>query len=117
MKMMMQLKVPSAFCLFQAMMCHISNVGYLFSPMRFRVRGYNSQYSDTYINGVLFNDVETGRFSYGMIGGLNDATRNKEGIGAFEVNNFTFGPIGGATNINMRASQYAAGSKIKSFRL
>ena len=91
---------------------YLSNVGYLFSPMRFRVRGYNSQYSDTYINGVLFNDVETGRFSYGMIGGLNDATRNKEGIGAFEVNNFTFGPIGGATNINMRASQYAAGSKL-----
>ena len=49
---------------------YLSNVGYLFSPMRFRVRGYNSQYSDTYINGVLFNDVETGRFSYGMIGGL-----------------------------------------------
>jgi hypothetical protein len=46
---------------------YLSNVGYLFSPMRFRVRGYNSQYSDTYINGVLFNDVETGRFSYGMI--------------------------------------------------
>ena len=91
---------------------YLSNVGYLFSPMRFRVRGYNSQYSDTYINGVLFNDVETGRFSYGMIGGLNDATRNKEGISAFEVNNFTFGPIGGATNINMRASQYAAGSKL-----
>ncbi len=91
---------------------YLSNVGYLFSPMRFRVRGYNSQYSDTYINGVLFNDVETGRFSYGMIGGLNDATRNKEGIGAFEVNNFTFAPIGGATNINVRASQYAAGSKI-----
>ena len=91
---------------------YLSNVGYLFSPMRFRVRGYNSQYSDTYINGVLFNDVETGRFSYGMIGGLNDATRNKEGIGAFEINNFTFGPIGGATNINMRASQYAAGSKL-----
>ena len=47
-----------------------------------------------------------------MSGGLNDATRNKEGIGAFEINNFTFGPIGGATNINMRASQYAAGSKL-----
>lgn len=91
---------------------YLSNVGYLFSPMRFRIRGYDSQYSDTYLNGLLFNDVETGRFSYGMIGGLNDATRNKEGIGAFEINNFTFGSIGGASNINMRASQYAAGSKI-----
>lgn len=57
---------------------YLSNVGYLFSPMRFRVRGYDSQYSDMYINGVQFNDAETGRFSYGLIGGLNDATRNKE---------------------------------------
>lgn len=48
---------------------YLSNVGYLFSPMRFRVRGYDSQYSDMYINGVQFNDAETGRFSYGLIGG------------------------------------------------
>ena len=34
---------------------YLSNVGYLFSPMRFRVRGYDSQYSDMYINGVQFN--------------------------------------------------------------
>lgn len=91
---------------------YLSNVGYLFSPMRFRVRGYDSQYSDMYINGTWFNDAETGRFSYGLIGGMNDATRNKEGIGPFEINNFTFGAIGGATNINLRASQYAAGSKL-----
>ena len=83
---------------------YLSNVGYLFSPMRFRVRGFDSQYSDMYINGVQFNDVETGRFSYGMIGGLNDATRNKEGIAPFEMNNFTFGSIGGATNINLPAN-------------
>lgn len=91
---------------------YLSNVGYLFSPMRFRVRGYDSQYSDMYINGTWFNDAETGRFSYGLIGGMNDATRNKEGIGPFEINNFMFGAIGGATNINLRASQYAAGSKL-----
>ena len=87
---------------------YLSNVGYLFSPMRFRVRGYDSQYSDMYINGVQFNDAETGRFSYGLIGGLNDATRNKEGIGPFEFNNFTFGAIGGATNINLRANMRLA---------
>lgn len=91
---------------------YLSNVGYLFSPMRFRVRGYNSQYNDMYINGVQFNDAETGRFSYGLIGGLNDATRNKEGISPFEMNNFTYGSIGGSTNINVRASQYGAGSKL-----
>ena len=88
-----------------------SNVGYLFSPMRFKVRALDSKYNEVYVNGVQMNDAETGRFSYGMIGGLNDAVRNQEGIGAFEMNRFTFAPVGGASNINMRASQYATGSK------
>lgn len=91
---------------------YLSNVGYLFSPMRFRVRAYDSQYNEMYINGVRFNDAETGRFSYGLIGGLNDATRNKEGVNGFEPNLFSYSPLGGATNINIRASQYAPGSKI-----
>ncbi|MDD4609615.1 MAG: TonB-dependent receptor [Bacteroidaceae bacterium] len=91
---------------------YLSNVGYSFSPMRFRVRGYDSQYNGVYINGILFNNTEIGRFSYGLIGGLNDATRNKEGIANFEQNGFSFGSIGGATNITMRASQYAAGNKL-----
>ena len=91
---------------------YLSNVGYLFSPMRFRVRGLDSQYNEVFFNGVQFNDAETGRFSYGLIGGLNDATRNKEGISPFESNSFTYGSVGGSSNINLRASQYAPGSKL-----
>ncbi|MBO4590201.1 MAG: TonB-dependent receptor [Bacteroidaceae bacterium] len=90
---------------------YLSNVGYLFSPMRFKVRALDSKYNDVYMNGVLMNDAETGRFSFGMIGGLNDATRNQESASAFESNRFAYAPIGGASNINMRASQYATGSK------
>ena len=89
----------------------LSNVGYLFSPMRFKVRALDSKYNDVYMNGALLNDAETGRFSYGMIGGLNDAVRNQEGVGAFESNRFAYTPVGGASNINVRASQYATGSK------
>ncbi len=90
----------------------LSEVGYLFSPMRFRIRAYESMYNNVYANGVLLNDAERGQFSYGMIGGLNDATRNKEGATFFEHNSFGFSTIGGASNINMRASQYAAGHKM-----
>lgn len=90
---------------------YLSEVGYLFSPMRFKVRALDSKYNDVYINGVMMNDVETGRFSYGMIGGLNDATRNQEGAGAYETTRWAYVPVGGASNINMRASQYATGSK------
>lgn len=89
----------------------LSEVGYLFSPMRFRIRAYDSQYNNVYANGVLLNDAERGQFSYGMIGGLNDATRNKEGATYTEHNGFGASSIGGASNINMRASQYAAGHK------
>ncbi len=92
---------------------YLSEVGYLFSPMRFKYRAFDSQYSRNFMNGVMMNNVETGRFSFsGMTGGLNDATRNKEGIDLFGQNNFGYAGLAGATNINLRASQYAAGSKL-----
>ena len=89
-----------------------SEVGYLFSPMRFRVRGYDNQYSNYYINGLQLNDLELGRFGYSMIGGMNDATRNQEGISAYDYNRFGIAGIGGATNVNARASQFAQGNKL-----
>ena len=57
-----------------------SEVGYLFSPMRFRVRGYDNMYNNYYMNGLQLNDLEMGRFGYSMVGGMNDATRNQEGV-------------------------------------
>lgn len=89
-----------------------SEVGYLFSPMRFRVRGYDNMYSNYYINGLQLNDLELGRFGYSMIGGMNDATRNQEGVTAYEFNRFGIAGIGGATNVNARASQFAQGNKL-----
>lgn len=91
---------------------YLSEVGYLFSPMRFRVRGYDNMYEQTYMNGLLLNDIEGGRFSYGMIGGMNDAVRNKEAVMGFGFNNFGVPYVGGATSINTRASQFAQGSKL-----
>lgn len=92
---------------------YLSEVGYLFSPMRFKYRAFDSQYNRNFMNGVMMNNVETGRFSFsGMTGGLNDATRNKEGVDLFGQNNFGYAGLAGASNINIRASQYAAGSKI-----
>ncbi len=90
----------------------LSEVGYRWSSMRFKVRGYDSQYNSVYANGALLNDAERGTFSYGMIGGLNDATRNQESSIYLENSNFGYSTVGGASNINMRASQYAAGHKM-----
>ena len=91
-----------------------STASYSFSPVRFRLRGYNNNmgYESTYINGINFNEQERGRFNYSSIGGLNDASRNKESANSLESAYFAFGNIGVTTNINMRASQYAAGTKV-----
>ena len=65
-----------------------------------------------YFNGVKLNNVENGRFSFsGITGGLNDATRNKEGVSLYDDNNFSYSPLGGATNTDLRASHYAPGNK------
>ena len=91
---------------------YLQNVGYRFSAMRFKVRGYDNQYSTTYINGVQFSDAERGSFNYSMVGGLNDATRNKEGLDGFDYSGYGLMGVGGGQSINMRASQIAQGNKI-----
>ena len=91
---------------------YTSNVGYLFSPMRFKFRALDQKYNDIYMNGVQVNSTENGRFSYSTIGGMNDATRNIDYASPFEANNFSMAAIGGSNNYNFRASSYAAGNKV-----
>ena len=88
-----------------------SQASYSFSPMRFNVRGYDNDYESTYINGIHFNGMERGGFNYSAFGGLNDAMRNQDNVDGLSANSFSFGNLGGATNINTKASSYAAGSK------
>ena len=87
-------------------------VTYAFSPVRYHLRGYDQRYESTYINGINFNDQERGRFNYSSIGGLNDASRNKDIIQNYEPNLYSFGNVGNTTNIDMRASRYAKGTKL-----
>lgn len=88
------------------------NTSYAWSSVRYRQRGYEQQYEQTYINGLNFNSQERGNFNYSMIGGLNDASRNKDVVNGIEANSFTFGSMGQATNILMHASNYAQGWKV-----
>lgn len=91
---------------------YLGNVGFTFSPMRFRVRGYDQEYTSTFINGVNFNSAERGRFYYGSVGGMNDVVKNKDVLNGLEMGSYSFGNIGGATNINMKARNYARGGRI-----
>ncbi|OJX90632.1 MAG: hypothetical protein BGP01_04430 [Paludibacter sp. 47-17] len=88
---------------------YISQASFSFSPMRFRMRGYDNNYETTYINGVHFNSLERGGFNYSALGGLNDAMRNRENVYGLQSSSFSFGNLGGVSNINTRASAYAAG--------
>ena len=91
---------------------YTSNVGYLFSPARFKFRAYDSRYNDIYMNGVQVNNAENGRFIYSTVGGMNDATRNQDAASPFEANSFSMSSIGGSSNYNFRASQFATGHKV-----
>lgn len=92
---------------------YTSNVGYLFSPARFKFRGYNSRYNDIYFNGVQVNNAENGQFNYSTIGGMNRATNNHiDASGAFETNTFSMANIGGSSNYEFRAGSYAAGHNL-----
>jgi len=90
----------------------MSTAGYTFGPLRFRMRGYDNKYSSLHMNGIQTNDMESGRAVWAYWGGLNDAVRNKETTKGIAETDFTFGGIGGATNINTRASHIRVGTKL-----
>lgn len=91
---------------------YASQVGYLFSPMRFRYRAFNQKYNDIYINGVQMNDMESGQFRYSLVGGLNQQTRGVEYSLPFEDNNFSMSAMGGSNNYNFRPSAFATGQRV-----
>lgn len=88
---------------------YISQTSFSFSPMRFRLRGYDNHFQTTYINGVHFNTLDRGGFNFSSLGGLNDAMRNRENVYGLNAASFSFGNIGGVSNINTRATSFAPG--------
>ncbi len=91
---------------------YASEVGYLFSPARFRYRALDQKYNEIFINGAPMNDAETGQFRYSLIGGLNNQARDVEYSLPFESNRFTMSAAAGSSNYNFRPSHYAAGNRI-----
>ena len=84
-----------------------SNIAsFQFGQLHFSKRGNDSKHTDVLINGIRMNDAETGRASFSMWGGLNDAMRNSTVVDGLGISEPCFGNIGGSTNISTRASQY-----------
>ena len=90
---------------------YASQVGYLFSPVRFRYRAFNQRYNEICINGAPMNDMESGQFRFSLVGGLNNQTRGVEHALPFEANNFSMSAMGGSNNYDFRPSHFAAGHR------
>ena len=91
---------------------YASEVGYRFSPVRFRYRAFNQKYNHIYVNGNPINDAESGQFRYSLVGGLNNQTRTAESSLPFEDNMFAMPGMAGSNNYNFRPSQFAAGHRV-----
>jgi TonB dependent receptor len=75
-----------------------------FSAVRFRIRGYDADQFNTYINGSPMENLDNGFTPYGQWGGLNDVLRNRESTSGLRSTTFGYGDLGGLTNFDTRAS-------------
>lgn len=90
---------------------YANEVGYRFSPVRFKYRALGARYNDMYINGNPVNDMERGQFGYSFVGGLNNQTRLREASLPFEDNNYGVSGLAGSGNYNFRPSRFATGQR------
>src|SRR6056297_3220294 len=89
-----------------------STAAYTFGSARFDIRGFDSENSTVFFNGIKMNNLETGRPYWSDWGGLNDATRNEELFYGMNNNKFSISTLGSGSNIITRASKYSPGVKV-----
>lgn len=84
-------------------------VGYGFSAIRFKNRGYASETQDVYLAGVPMNDALTGYTPFSLWSGLNEAMRSKDASLGLETLRYGVGGYNGLTNIDAEASSVRPG--------
>jgi hypothetical protein len=91
---------------------YVNQAGFNFSAARYRLRGYSSENTRLFINGIPVNDPENGWTIWSYWGGLNDVTRYPEtsfGISNSEAN---FGSIGAYSYMSALPSAKKVGTRI-----
>lgn len=83
----------------------ISTAAFVFGPARFRIRGYDSEDTQLFLNGIPMNDLDNGRVIWSTWGGLNDVLRNRSNTVGLGATPYSFGGVGGASSIDTRASR------------
>lgn len=89
-----------------------SAASFNFSAVRFRIRGYENDHFSTFLNGIPMDNLDNGFTPFGLWGGLNDVMRNRDISWGLRNSTFTFGDIGGNTNIDARASKQRAQTQL-----
>ncbi len=89
-----------------------SAASFNFSPLRFRIRGYDADLFGTYMNGIPMENLDNGFTPWGLWGGLNDVMRNRDLNIGLRPNTFAFGDIGSTTMIDSRASRQRAQTQL-----
>ncbi|MBN9300093.1 MAG: TonB-dependent receptor [Filimonas sp.] len=81
----------------------MSVAAFNFNAARFRTRGYATNYSETYINGLPFNELERGYTMWGSLSGLTDVMRRREQTIGLNTADYGFISINGSSNTDIRA--------------
>ena len=84
-------------------------VGYNFSSVRFRQRGYLGESQDVLLAGVKMNDAITGYSPFSLWSGLNEAMRTKDATLGNDALDYGLGGYNGVTNIYGNASSVRKG--------
>jgi hypothetical protein len=104
---------------------YVSTASFNFGQARFRTRGYDPDNFGVMLNGLPMNNLENGEVYWSRWGGLNDVFRFRDNSFGLELNTFSFGEIGGATNMDIVAARqrkqlsvsYAVGNRSYTHRL
>jgi hypothetical protein len=83
----------------------LSLAAFHFSPLRFRIRGYDPSLNHTFINGMPMDNLGNGNTPWGLWGGLNDVFRNRDQVLGLNATDFSFGEPGLNINFDVRASR------------
>lgn len=90
----------------------LSSAAYSLGPMRFRIRGYESGFTDITLNGISMSNMETGKTYWSYWGGLNNVTKYKNITFGLDASSNNFGDVGGSTEIEMMPSRYRKGIQL-----
>jgi hypothetical protein len=97
--------------LFSSRDAYLSVASFTLGSARFRVRGLDNQYAVVGFNNITMNDMDRGNAYWSAWGGLNDVTRFMQTTSGLQNNDFGFGNVGGSTNIQIRPSNAAKGTR------